>query len=325
MKISVIMLTYNRENYITDAIKSIIGQTFKEFEFIIINNGSTDRSGEIAKELSKNDSRIKVLDLPTNLGIGAGRNKGLDMAKGEYITFIDDDDIAEPDMLEFLYSLATEYNADISICGSTKEANGKILPNYVFDEVLIMDPAEAVVQMLKRKKYNVAMPTKLLKRQLFDKIRFLEIGNYDDITVGYKYLANANKVVAHGLPKYCFRRHETNNSAFTTNDLLLTPKQLDEYFKAFHERTVYISELLPQIAKFVQYSEWSYMISMCNKIVSNNLTNCRSQLELINEELTKNYDEFYYGQYTQEFEREFLRKYIRIDISKLENECYKVI
>lgn len=311
MKVSVIMLTYNREKHVGDAIHSIMNQTFKDFEFIIINNGSTDKSGEIAEQLSKNDSRIKVIHLPVNCGIGAGRNKGLDIAKGEYITFIDDDDIAQPDMLEFLYRLIIDNSADISICGSTKEVNGEILPNYIFDNYLVMNASQAVVEMLKRKRYNVAMPTKLLKKDLFDKIRFLETGHYDDITVGYKYLANAKKVVAHGLPKYCFRRHEKNNSAFTTNDNLLNPEQLEEYFDAFRERTKYLSNLLPDIADYAQYSEWSYMISMCNKIIMNQLTNCQKQLEFIKEELTKNYVEFYDSQYTQEFEREFLRKYIK--------------
>lgn len=305
------MLTYNREKYVGDAINSIINQTLKDFEFIIINNGSTDKSGEIAELLSKNDSRIKMISLPVNRGIGVGRNKGLDIAKGEYITFIDDDDIAEPDMLEFLYKLIIDNSAEISICGSTKEVNGQIVPNYVFDEYLVMNSSQAVVEMLKRKKYNVAMPTKLLKKDLFDKIRFLETGNYDDITVGYRYLANAKKIVAYGLPKYCFRRHEKNNSAFTTNDKLLNPEQLEEYFDAFRERTKYISNLLPDIADYAQYSEWSYMISMCNKIITNHLNNCQKQLDFIKEELTKNYIEFYDSQYTQDFEKEFLRKYIK--------------
>ncbi|MCM1992623.1 glycosyltransferase family 2 protein [Oceanirhabdus seepicola] len=311
------MLTHNRQDYVAQAIESIKNQTFENYEFIIINNGSTDGSGRVAEKLTKDDSRIKVINLSANCGIGAGRNKGLDLAKGEYITFIDDDDIAEPDMLEFLYDLAIDNAADISICGSIKEANGEILPNYVFDDYLIMNSAEAVVEMLKRKKYNVGMPTKLFKRNLFDKIRFLETGNYEDITVGYKYLANANKIVAHGLPKYCIRRHETNNSAFTTNDKLLNHKQLEEYFSAFRERTEYISDLFPEIADYAHYSEWSYMISMCNKIVTNNLTNCQKQLNFIKRELTKNYWEFYNSNYIQEFEREFMRKYIHDDMKRV--------
>lgn len=307
--VSVIMLTYNREALISRAIESIRSQTMKEFEYIIVDNGSTDRSGEIADEYAKKDDRIRVLHIPKS-NIGTGRNAGLCAASGEYITFLDDDDTAEPDMLEFLYRLAKEEDADISLCGSNKEVEGNILPNCVFEEKLVMTPEEAVVTLLKRKKYNAAMPSKLLRRELFDEIRFRTEGKYDDISVVYKYFASARRVAAHGIPKYCFWRHPGNNSAFTTNDLLLTPEQLDEYFAAFKERTEYLSAKLPKIADYAQYSEWSYMISMCNKISKNNLTSCSKQLEFVKHELTKHYEEFYTSPYIEEFEREFMRKYI---------------
>ena len=307
--ISVIMLTYNREDMVGRAIESILCQTYKELEYIIVDNGSTDKSGEIAELYAEKDRRIKVIHIPKS-NIGTGRNIGLDAATGEYITFIDDDDTAEPDMLEFLYGLAEEADAEIAVCGSIKEVGGKFLPNCVFEEKLLMTPEEAVVTLLKRKKYNAAMPSKLMKKRLFDKIRFRTEGKYDDITVVYKYFAEAARVVAYGLPKYCFWRHGGNNSAFTTNDLLLTPEQLDEYFGAFRERTLYLSEKLPEIADYAQYSEWSYMISMCNKIEKNHLEKCKSQLEFVKRELTEHYEEFYNSPYIEEFEKEFMRKYI---------------
>lgn len=307
--VSVIMLTYNREALISRAIESIRKQTMREFEYIIVDNGSTDRSGEIAEEYAKQDDRIRVLHIPKS-NIGTGRNVGLDAASGEYITFLDDDDTAEPDMLEFLYRLAREEDADISLCGSMKEVGGEFLPNCVFEERLSMTPEEAVVTLLKRKKYNAAMPSKLFRRELFEEIRFLTTGKYDDISVVYKYFASARRVAAHGLPKYCFWRHPGNNSAFTTNDLLLTPEQLEEYFAAFRERTRYLSEKLPKIADYAQYSEWSYMISMCNKISKNNLTSCKKQLDFVKRELTKHYEAFYTSPYIEEFEREFMQRYL---------------
>ena len=309
VKVSVIMLTYNREALVGRAIESILAQTMEDFEYIIVDNGSSDKSGEIAEEYAKKDSRIRVLHIPKS-NIGTGRNAGLDAAKGEYVTFIDDDDTAEQDMLEFLYGLAKEAGADISFCGSTKEVEGEFLPNCVFEEKLVMTPEEAVIMLLKRKKCNAAMPTKLVKRELFDEVRFLPEGKYDDIRATYKYFACANKVVAHGVPKYCFWRHPGNNSAFTTNDLLLTPEQLDEYFDAFRERTKFLSTKLPKIADYAQYSEWSYMISMCNKISKNNLVSCQKQLEFVKKELTEHYDEFYGSEYIEKFEKEFMRKYI---------------
>ena len=310
VKVSVIMLTYNREALVGRAIESILAQTMEDFEYIIVDNGSTDKSGEIAEEYAKKDARIRVLHIPKS-NIGTGRNAGLDAAKGEYVTFIDDDDTAEPDMLEFLYDLAKEAEADVSFCGSTKEVEGEFLPNCMFEEKLVMTPEEAVIMLLKRKKCNAAMPTKLVKRELFDEVRFLPEGKYDDIRATYKYFAIANKVAAHGVPKYCFWRHPGNNSAFTTNDLLLTPEQLDEYFDAFRERTEFLSTKLPKIADYAQYSEWSYMISMCNKISRNNLTSCQKQLEFVKKELTEHYEEFYGSEYIEEFEKEFMKIYIQ--------------
>ena len=308
-KISVIMLTYNREAFIERAIKSILCQTMTDFEYIIIDNGSTDKSGDIAEEYARSDSRIRVEHILKS-NIGTGRNTGLDIATGEYVAFIDDDDIAEPDMLEFLYNLAMEYDADISLCGSNKEVEGTVYENCVFDERMCMTPEDAVITLLKRKKYNAAMPSKLFRRNLFRDIRFKTDGKYDDIGVVYKFFAEANRVAAHGIPKYCFFRHSGNNSAFTTNDYLLTPEQLDEYFDAFRERTGYLSVKLPAIADYAQYSEWSYMISMCNKIKKNNLMSCKKQLDFIERELTLHYDEFYESPYIEEFEREYMRKYI---------------
>ncbi len=310
MNVSVIMLTYNREAVVGRAIESILAQTMKEFEFIIVDNGSEDRSGAIADEYASRDTRIRVVHIPQNINIGTGRNAGLDAATGEYITFVDDDDTAEPDMLEFLYGLAKEHDADISICGSTKEVDGQILPNYVFEEKMVMTAKEAVVEMLKRKKYNAAEPTKLMRKTLFEQVRFHPERKIDDISVMYKYFAAAECVVAQGAPKYCFWRHPGNISVFTTNDKLWTPERLDEYFVAFRERTEYLSEKLPEIADYVQYSEWSYMISMCNKISKNNLVDCDKQLKYVREELTKHYDEFYHSPYIEEFEREFMKKYI---------------
>ena len=89
--ISVIMLTYNRESMVGRAIESILNQTYRDFEYIIVDNGSDDRSGEIADASAAKDPRIKVLHIEKS-NIGTGRNIGLDAATGEYITFIDDDD-----------------------------------------------------------------------------------------------------------------------------------------------------------------------------------------------------------------------------------------
>ena len=112
--ISVLMLTYNREELVSWAIESILNQTYQNFEFIIVNNGSSDKSGIIAEEYAAQDDRVRVIHRERG-NIGAGRNTGLDAARGEYIAFLDDDDWVEPDFLEFLLGLAQDSQADVGI------------------------------------------------------------------------------------------------------------------------------------------------------------------------------------------------------------------
>lgn len=298
--ISVIMLTYNRENFVSRAIESILGQTYRDFEFIIVNNGSTDRSGQIADQYAARDSRIQVIHRERG-NIGAGRNAGLDAAQGEYITFIDDDDWVEPDFLEFLLHLIQENNADVAICGAADK---------VFDEKKVMTAEEALIELMWRKKYNMAFPTKLFRRELVEHLRFPEEGSYDDIALMYKLLAQAKRVAYHGLAKYTFYRHEGNNSAWTTNHSLLTPETLEEYLSTYRTRTVWLSELFPDSAQTWRYFEWSFMISMVEKVSRLGLHDCEAIRVRLTEELQTHREEFLACPEILGFEKAWMEEYI---------------
>lgn len=290
------MLTYNRENLVSRAIESILAQTETDFEFIIVDNGSSDRSGIIADTYAAKDSRIKVIHRERG-NIGSGRNTGLDAVRGSYVTFIDDDDWAEKDFLEFLYNLAVENDADVAICGAADK---------VFQEKKIMNAPEALIELMWRKKYNMAFPTKLFCRRLADTLRFPEEGAYDDIALMYRLLAEANKVAYHGLPKYTFYRHEGNNSAWTTNHSLLNAETLDEYLHAYRVRTVWLSEKFPDHAAAFRYFEWSFMISMVEKIHRLQLAGCEKQLAYMTQELKKHKREFLSSPELLDFEKEWI-------------------
>lgn len=300
--ISVIMLTYNREALVGRAIESILRQTYPDFEFLIIDNGSTDQSGAIADRYAAQDNRIHVIHRERG-NIGSGRNTGLDAAQGEYITFIDDDDWAEPDFLEFLHHLIAETGSDVAICGATDKS---------FDEKYVMTAEEALITLMWRKKYNMAFPTKLFRREMIENLRFPEDGSYDDIALMYKLLAGAKKVAYHGLPKYTFYRHPGNNSAWTTNHKLLNPATLDEYLHAYRHRTVWLSEKFPASAPAFQYFEWSFMISMVEKIERLGLTDCQKQKEAMVGQLYTHAKEFLQAPECLPFEKEWMKKYILI-------------
>lgn len=300
-KISVIMLTYNREELVSRAIESVLGQTFREFEYIIVDNGSTDRSCVIAEEYAKADSRIRVIHRERG-NIGSGRNTGLDAARGQYVAFIDDDDWCEPFFLELLYNLAVQHEADVAICGAADKA---------FDEKRIMSPEEALMELMWRKRYNMAFPTKLFSRRLVDYIRFSEKGQYDDISQMHRLLAFANRVAYHGVPAYTFYRHDSNKSAWTTAHELLDAPTLDEYLQAYHMRTEWLSERFPASAAAWRYFEWSFMISMVEKITRLNLIQCECQLAAMKQELGEHFDEFLGCPQILDFERSWVYEYVR--------------
>ncbi|MBE5812123.1 MAG: glycosyltransferase family 2 protein [Clostridiales bacterium] len=300
-KISIIMLTYNREQFVERAIESILLQTFKDFELILVNNGSTDNSGSICDKFSKIDSRIKVIHKEKG-NIASGRNAGLEIAQGEYIGFVDDDDYALPEMFEILYNNAIKYDADISLCGSYQEIKGERLPRFIFEGLEILDTENAVVELLKREKYNVGTPTKLFKRYIFEKNNFLTDKKYDDVNVVYKFFVSAKKVVACGEPLYVVNRHESNNSNFTRNNAW-DEERLSEYIKAYEDRTEYLINKLPNIADYVIYTKWSYFISMCNKIKNYKLKDCENLYKYMKQCLLDNFEALYSSKYVTEEER----------------------
>ena len=117
--ISVIVPVYNVEKYLPQCLNSIINQTYKNIEVVLVDDGSTDDSGNICEEYKKNDERIIVVH-QKNSGLSAARNVGIEISTGEYITFIDSDDYISPDYIENLYSALEQYSADIAICDLKK-------------------------------------------------------------------------------------------------------------------------------------------------------------------------------------------------------------
>ena len=114
--ISIVMPAYGVEDYISDAIDSVLNQTFQEWELLIVLDGVKDRSGEIARRYELKDTRIKVLE-KENGGLSDARNYGLDRAKGEYVHFFDSDDTVEPDFYSRMYAAISANNKDLVICG----------------------------------------------------------------------------------------------------------------------------------------------------------------------------------------------------------------
>lgn len=312
MKISVIIVTFNRENYLIRALRSVFAQSLTDFELVIVNNGSTDGSVELCKEYALKEPRIKLINIEQNKGASQGRNAGLDAASGEYITIVDDDDYCEPGMLEHLCNLAKEFKADITLCGSWNDFGDRLEPYFIYDERLILDKVGGLDELLKREKYNVAPPTKLFRKRLFDGIRFKHGVLVDDIHVIYKVFAKADVVVAHGKPLYRFTKHNGNMTSFIQSNRL-SPALLEEYLFMYNERKIYLSDKVPEIAARAEYSEWSYMISMCNKIKTYGCDDCERQYAYMIKVLRENETKIKNSYFTTNQEKEILEKHLSLN------------
>lgn len=207
--ISIIVPVYNVKDYLEKCLKSICGQTYQNLEIIVVDDGSTDGSGELCDVFAQSDSRIKVVH-QSNGGLGAARNKGLDIAIGEYIGFVDSDDWIDSDMYQFLYELMDTSKADISICSHYVEKSNKTKIKYSSDKVLSMDPIEAIRLLAKDKIVRNYAWDKLFKRDLFKDLRFPENCWFEDLAVMYKVFYKAQKIVMQGRPKYHYLVRENS-------------------------------------------------------------------------------------------------------------------
>ena len=162
--ISIIVPVYNVKNYLEKCLQSICGQTYKNLEIILIDDGSSDGSGELCDLFAQRDGRIKVIH-QTNAGQSAARNRGLAVAQGELLGFVDSDDWIEPDMYEFLYHLLKENGADISICSHYIETAVKTRVKHSSGQFSSFSREEAIRTLVEDKRIRNYMWDKLYKRQ----------------------------------------------------------------------------------------------------------------------------------------------------------------
>lgn len=226
-KISIIVPVYNVEKYIHRCIDSILHQTFKDFELILVDDGSLDNSGKICDEYAKEDDRIKVIH-KENGGLSDARNVGLDIAQGEYIAFVDSDDWIEKDMYSILYENIRKYNADISICKMRKIFDSTVDNNITTNNCIILNNEEAFDCLFNNKYYASHACDKLYKKSLFDGIRYPVGKLYEDMFTTYRLFEKANKVVFSDYIGYNYfqRKDGIVNSKFR-------PEKLD-YIRAFN-------------------------------------------------------------------------------------------
>ena len=175
--ISVIIPAYNVEQYIEKCLVSLMTQTFKDIEIIVINDGSTDNTKSIVATFTDYDPRIKLIS-QENQKQGSARNRGLDIAKGEYISFVDADDWVSVDYFEKLYFAITKYNADVAASSILREKKGGTRKIITYNEYKFYDDKNLISDLMLKK--HLGVTTYLIKSDIIKDLRFEENVFYED-------------------------------------------------------------------------------------------------------------------------------------------------
>lgn len=201
-EISIIVPIFNVGRYLRMCLDSIRAQSFKDWECILVDDGSTDGSPSICDEYVAIDSRFKVIHKP-NGGVSSARNAGLRAASGEFIGFVDPDDWIEPEMYQLLYDRITEYQADIAQIGFIKEFIGRRSTKHLTNKTKVISREEAVLEIGFDRMPNYLW-NKLHRRSIVNG-EFPEGQTFEDIYVYGKWLKNVRTMVLDPSPVYHYR------------------------------------------------------------------------------------------------------------------------
>ncbi|MDO5435129.1 MAG: glycosyltransferase family 2 protein [Clostridia bacterium] len=200
--VSVIVPVYNVEPYLNKCVQSIVRQDHPQLEILLVDDGSTDRSGLMCDEWAARDSRIQVIH-KKNGGQSEARNVGLGIAKGDLIAFVDSDDELEPDNIRTLSELLSRYEeADIAQGNHYTHRNGKTKLEYAASPEGFMTRADAFRAVLYHDRVDVGPCNKLFRRKVFETLRFPEGRIYEDTALFGKLLSESSGFVYCGRPLY---------------------------------------------------------------------------------------------------------------------------
>lgn len=230
--LSVIVPVYNVQDYLRQCVDSIINQSYKNLEIILVDDGSTDDSGIICDDYAKKYDNVLVFHKP-NGGQSSARNLGLKKAKSDYIAFIDSDDFIEPNMFEVLLNHIFNYNADISMCSYRPFFNDCVREREEDSKISVFYEDDVLLRLY----YEFSPCNKIFKKTLFDNINFPEGKIYEDARTIYKLAASAKCAV---VEKKCFYNYRIRNTgtmgSFSIENFLDRVSVWDEIYDFVHSR-----------------------------------------------------------------------------------------
>lgn len=264
--ISVVIPIYNVEQYLTQCINSVLSQTYRNLEIILVDDGSTDRCPILCDKYSQLDSRVKVIH-KENGGLSDARNAGLDIATGSYVSFIDSDDFVEQDYIEALYNLILKYEVSVSACSYIHFSDENILsePKKLMTQKCTKE--QAVKYILIEKNLSTTAWGKLYDIHLFKNIRFPKGKIYEDLFTIWKIIDQVDFLVYTTFPKYHYR---LNPQSIMTSKF--SDKSLD-FIEAHQSIMEYVLQKYPKLYKYACWRFTRYNISYLYRALKANYKN----------------------------------------------------
>lgn len=294
--ISVIVPIYNVECYLNKCIDSILSQTYRNIEIILVDDGATDCCPMICDEYAKKDARIHVIH-QKNRGLSVARNSGIDVATGEYLIFIDSDDYIDKEMLNVLYRNIKKADAEIAVCNFIEVHNNESLEQEVIQgKKFIFDKLEAMNNLYN----NMALQTvvawnKLYKKELFQTLRYLPGKVHEDEYLIHHILNCVNLIVYDDTPLYYYRQRKDSITGKNYNlkrlDVIeayedrieffqkkgykgLMIKAQEKYLDLLIEQYYLVQEYYPQERKIYSNIRYKFKKYYLNNAIKISFKNC---------------------------------------------------
>ena len=263
MRLTVVVPIYNVENYLKKCVDSIISQTYANLEIVLVDDGSTDKSGVIADEYAANYSNVKTIH-QKNQGLSGARNTGIDHCRTELIAFVDSDDYIEPNMYQSLVERLDENGADISIGGVCREKiSGEKKSLYRPNIEKVFSKKEALIELNSLRYFNMSVCNVVFKTELFNReeygenrVRFPLGKKSEDEYTAHKLYARANKVAYTSTPYY----HYLMRPGSITSSTNVNIEQID----AVESRVKFYETWFPEIS----YSAKSECVFSCMAVMN---------------------------------------------------------
>lgn len=279
-KVSIIVPVYNVAKYLNECIQSVLNQSYRDIEVILINDGSTDTSGEICDYWKEVDKRVTVLH-KKNQGLSSARNMGLDKMRGEYVVFVDSDDIVHPMMVERALSVLESRNFDCVVYKYKEireECSVKLFEKLEYDNIEELTQKEVLKTILIGKEFRMLVWNKVYKAELWDGIRF-QTGRQpgEDVSVTYKVLDKCESVgyIRDKLYYYRIRRGSLIRSEVSCKNLYI--------IDAYNEMFQFFENKHPDLLPYVWYAYVVRIFDFFGAVKSYYYNDNEKALELIDE------------------------------------------